>query len=63
MENSEGEGIREAAGELSASLGQPEGNYQKTKNRKATLRNSYKVSLFSEYVSVASTISLPFSRT
>jgi len=63
MENSEGEGIREAAAELSASLGQSEGNYQKTKNSKATCRNSEKISLFSEYVSVASTISLTISRT
>jgi len=63
MEKSEGEGIREAAAELSASLGQSEGNYQKTKNSKATCRNSDKVSLFSEYVPVASTINLPISRT
>jgi hypothetical protein len=39
MENSESEGTREAAAELSASLGQSEGNYQKTKNNKATCRN------------------------
>ena len=63
MEKSEGEGIREAAAELSASLGQSEENYQKTKNSKATCRNSDKVSLFSEYVPVASTINLPISRT
>jgi len=51
MENSEGEGIRQAAAELSSLLGQSEGNYRKTKNSKATCRNSDKVRLFSEYVS------------
>jgi len=63
MENNEGEGIREAEAKLSASLGQSEGNYQKTEKSKATCRNSDKVSLFYEYVSVASAISLPISRT
>jgi hypothetical protein len=63
MKYNEGEGIREAAAELLASFGQSEWNYQKTKNSKATCRNSDKISLFYEYLSGASTISLPTSRT